>query len=94
MMQVSAVTNSSVDFAYSQGNISVSLSSLRVSQFDIDTVYLNYGDFTGLQVKEWALGSNNAQNYTVYNLDTSTFDYVTLASTYQIQTQASLNFSY
>ena len=94
MMQAAAFDPTVGDFNYSRGNMSVSVDSLQAGQFAIDTIFLNYGDFSSFPVKEWTLGSNLAKNYTVYNLDTSTFDYVTVGSTYKIQNISSLNFSY
>lgn len=93
-MQVSAVNSSYGDAKYFQNNISISLDSLKSSQYKISTVYLNYDDFSSFVIKEWTLGSNKAQNYTASNLDTATFNYVTVASTYQIQPLSSLNFGY
>ena len=74
MMQAAAFDPTVGDFNYSRGNMSVSVDSLQAGQFAIDTIFLNYGDFSSFPVKEWTLGSNLAKNYTVYNLDTSTFD--------------------
>lgn len=94
LMQVTSYNPSVGDFSYYQGNISVSIASLQTGQFQIDTIYLNYGDFSNFQVNEWTIGSNLALNYSVYNLDTATFDYITIGSTYQIQLPSALNFSY
>ena len=94
MMQVSAVNSSYGDTKYFQNNISISLDSLKSFQYKIGTIYLNYDDFSSFIIKEWSLGTNKTQNYTSSYLDTATFNYVTVASTYQIQPLSSLNFSY
>ena len=93
-MQVSAVNSSYGDTKYFQNNISISLDSLKSFQYKIGTIYLNYDDFSSFVIKEWSLGTNKTQNYTSSYLDTATFNYVTVASTYQIQPLSSLNFSY
>jgi len=51
LLQASAINQNTVDFAYCQGNLTVSLTSLQNMQFQIDSIYLNYGDYSNFQIR-------------------------------------------
>lgn len=75
-----------------QGNITVAVSSLQNGQFDIEKIYLGYGDYSVAPTNVWVVNQNGQFTLSTSTLDSNVFDYVTAASSYNQAQQSALNF--
>jgi len=76
-----------------QNNISVSVISLQNGQFNIEKIYLNYGNYQNTNTLEWIINQNGQITSTSSIIDANVFDFVTASSSFNQAAQSALSFN-